>query len=270
MNINNKKIFLDYLYNGSVEKEVFASLNVIYADFKEISKINIKDNPKAKLKDFLDAELKVNDYYDSDFRLRDSWIEISNEIIEWLKEDIAKDFSLSTHDPMFNSEYFKQTTTLYFTEIENRLLKDVITEELIHVNGIAYIREFLKSNVKFVITIGTGIDGVLQFEPKDIDKLEALLYQIESGVICQNYFISVIFRVIISLPFDQELNRVAAIRFNQPNRLVSEIPASKLTDIFDNMNSQSNIKNIESTNSISMNIRDLLNSLNLKTDFSIE
>lgn len=269
MNNDNKKIFLKYLHSGTVESEVFASLNVIYADFKGVSPINLEDTPSAKLKDFLDTELLDNDYYGSDFRLRESWLEICEEITEWLKEDIARDYNLSIHDPMFQSEYFYQTMLLFFTEIENRFLKSVITEELLHLNGIAYIKEFMRSNYNYIITIGTESEGVLQFSQKDTEKLENLLYQIESGLICQNYFVSVFFRVNIQLPFDQSLTRVAAIRFNHLNKLVSEVSVEKLQELFKNM--RTHYPNLEDDlqNSILMKVNDLFSSMNLRTDFSI-
>lgn len=269
MNIDNKKIFLKYLHSGTVEAEVFASLNVIYADFKGISPINMKDAPLAKLKDFLDAELFDNDYYGSDFRLRESWLEICEEITEWLKEDISRDYNFSVHDSMFQSDYFHQTMLLFFTEIENRPLKSVITEELLHLNGISYIREFIKSNSNYIVTIGTEKDGVLQFSKNDTEKLENLLHQIESGLICQNYFVSVFFRVSITLPFDQELTRVSAIRFNHLNKLVSEVSVEKLQELFSNM--KKNYPELESDlkNSILMDVRGLFLSMNLKTDFSL-
>lgn len=269
MNNDNKKIFLKYLHSGTAESEVFASLNVIYADFKDVSPINLKDTPSAKLKDFLDTELLDNDHYGNDFRLRESWLEICEEITEWLKEDIARDYKISVHDPMFQSEYFYQTMLLFFTEIENRLLKSVITEELLHLNGIAYIREFIRSNCNYIITIGTESEGVLQFSKQDVEKLEYLLDQIESGLICKNYFVSVFFRVMIQLPFDQSLNRVAAIRFNHLNKLVSEVSVEKLKELFRNM--KTHYPNIEDdlSHSILMDVNDLFVSMNLKTDFSI-
>lgn len=262
MNLKNKKMIITYLHDGTVDSQISASLNVVYADFKGLSPINIKDTPNAKLSDFLDTELFNTEYYESDYRLREVWNSICAEITEWFKEDIASDCAISINDPMFNSQFFKDTVSSFYKTYEDKLLKTVITEELLHDNGIAYIREFVKQPVDFALTLSTE-NGIMQYSHNNINELNTLLTEIESGIICKHFFITAFFRVMVRLPANQKIFRVTGLKFNHNNMLISKIEKSDLQNMYD---TNSKIFDVHENN-IYMDVVDFFSVLQIDCNF---